>query len=114
MSTSIEIDAPAMAVWSALADFDGYRAWNPFICEASGRLAVGSRLTLRMFPAAGRAMTFRPTVLAAVPGSELRWNGRLFPDRLFPVSDRVFHLDRHPPNPQIHHLHRVSRIVADG
>lgn len=83
ISASIDIDAPATAVWEVLSDLSGYPAWNPFIREAAGTLAVGEKLTLRMFPADGRPMTFTPRVLAATPGEELRWVGHLVLPRIF-------------------------------
>ncbi len=57
--------------------------WNPFIRSASGKLAEGARLTLRLVPPGGRAMTFGPTVLAARPGELLRWIGRLIVPGIF-------------------------------
>jgi len=76
ITTSIDVDAPPERVWAALTSFDAYPEWNPFIRQASGRLQVGETLTLRMFPAQGRPMTFRPKVLVAEPQRELRWIGR--------------------------------------
>lgn len=77
ITTSVDIEAPVERVWAALTSFDYYPDWNPFIRHASGRLAVGETLTLRMFPAQGRPMTFRPKVLVVNPLKELRWIGRL-------------------------------------
>ena len=75
--TEITIAAPAKAVWEVLTDFAAYREWNPFIVEAAGEARVGSKLTLRMQPVGGRAMTLRPTVVEALTGEKLRWRGRL-------------------------------------
>jgi hypothetical protein len=38
---------------------------------------------MRLVPPDGRAMTFRPTVLAAQPGKLLRWIGRLIMPGIF-------------------------------
>lgn len=81
--TSIDIDAAPDAVWAVLSDLSAYADWNPFIREASGELAVGARLDLKMQPEGGRAMRFRPTVLSAEPGRELRWRGRLVAPGVF-------------------------------
>jgi len=43
-----------------------------------GSARVGERLTNRMQPVGGRAVTLRPTVLAADPNRRLRWLGHLF------------------------------------
>jgi hypothetical protein len=83
ISASIDIAAAPERVWAVLADLHAYPEWNPFIRSASGQLAVGARLTLRMVPTGGRAMTFRPTVLAARPGGLLRWIGRLVVPGIF-------------------------------
>ena len=83
ISASIDIAAAPERVWAVLADLHAYPEWNPFIRSASGQLAVGARLTLRMVPTGGRAMTFRPTVLAARPGEQLRWIGRLVVPGIF-------------------------------
>ena len=57
-----------------LTDLARYPQWNPLIREASGQLAVGSRLTLKsVHPSNGRLMTVRPKLLVADPGRELRW-----------------------------------------
>lgn len=87
MSTTIqheiEIDAPPAAVWSVLADTSSYPDWNPFVRRLSGNLEEGARLEARIHAPGGRAMTFKPVVLAAEPERELRWRGRLFVPGLF-------------------------------
>jgi hypothetical protein len=74
MSATIQIDAPPQAVWAILADLGRYPEWNPLFREASGQVAVGSRITLRsVHPANGRLMTVKPKITVADPGAELRW-----------------------------------------
>jgi hypothetical protein len=60
-----------------LSDLPAYQQRNPFIVHADGTAETGSRLTLRMRTAGGRAVTLRPTVLESQDGSRLRWRGRL-------------------------------------
>jgi hypothetical protein len=92
--SSVEIDAPASVVWQMLVDFDAFATWNPFITSAEGPVQVGGRLTLRMQPMTGSAVTLRPTVVEVVEGRRLRWQGRfkvrgLFDaDHLFVVEPR--------------------------
>ena len=83
ISAAVDIAATPERVWAVLADLAAYPQWNPFIRSASGKLAEGARLTLRLAPAGGHAMTFRPTVLAARPGELLRWIGRLIVPGIF-------------------------------
>jgi len=88
ISAAVDIAATPDDVWDVLTDFDRYPEWNPFIREASGEARVGATLTLRMFPAHGRPTTFRPRVLAAEPGRELRWLGRLVLPGIFDGEHR--------------------------
>jgi hypothetical protein len=88
LKTSTDIDASPEAVWAVLSDLPSYPSWNPFIREASGQLAAGERLDLTMQPEGGRAMRFRPTVLEAEPGRELRWRGRLVAPGVFDGEHR--------------------------
>jgi hypothetical protein len=83
ISTTTEIDAPAARVWSVLVDLPGYREWNPFIVEASGNVAVGETLALRMALPGRDPMTIRPRLLIVDPERELRWKGRLLVSGLF-------------------------------
>jgi hypothetical protein len=77
LRTEIDIDATPERVWDVLTDFGTYPQWNPFLVSASGTPAAGERLTVRMQPAGGRAMTFRPTVREVTPGRRLSWLGHL-------------------------------------
>ena len=83
IDTGIQIRAPCSRVWSILIDFGSYPEWNPFITRIAGRPEAGARLTVRIAPPGQRAMIFRPYVLAASPGRELRLFGRLLIPRLF-------------------------------
>lgn len=95
MSTTIEsttvIDAPPKEVWRVLTDFSAYSAWNPFMDRIEGVAATGAKLVVHMQNGA-RGMTFKPTVLVADPGRELRWLGKLGPGGLFD-GERVFILE---------------------
>jgi hypothetical protein len=79
---TVDIPAPAAAVWQILTDTDRYGDWNPFMPRLSGRLGLGERLTLSVRPGT-RTMTFRPTVLAFEDGTLIRWRGRLGVPGLF-------------------------------
>jgi hypothetical protein len=81
--TEIDIPAQPEAVWAVLADGAAYPEWNPFIRHLSGPLQTGGRLRITVQPEGQKAMSFRPRVLSAVPGRELRWLGRLGLPRLF-------------------------------
>jgi hypothetical protein len=83
ISHTIEIDAAPEAVWSELADTGAYPGWNPFVRRLEGQLGQGERLEVEIEPPGGRAMTFKPTVLEATPGRELRWLGRFLVRGLF-------------------------------
>ena len=88
LSTKIDIEAAPETVWAVLSDLPAYPSWNPFIREANGTLAAGERLEVELQPARGRSMRFRPTVLTAQPGRELRWLGRLLVRGLFDGEHR--------------------------
>jgi len=77
VQTDIEIDAPPETVWAVLTDLDSYSDWNPFVVSSRGTPAVGERLTNRLQPPGGRAMTFRPTVTAVENARVFEWLGRL-------------------------------------
>ena len=77
IETTTEIAATPDAVWAVLTDFERYADWNPFITAAEGTARVDERLRIRVHPPRSRAMTFKPTVTAAVPGERLEWLGRL-------------------------------------
>jgi len=83
ISTTIDIDASPQAVWDVLTDFAAYGNWNPFMDRAEGTPEVGAKLVIQMTGNGGRGMTFKPTVLAAIPGQELRWLGKLGVGGLF-------------------------------
>ena len=76
ISTTVDIDAPAQEVWGILTDFDAYGEWNPSM-RIEGTAQPGTRLVVHMGADGGRGTAFKPTVLAAEPGRELRWVGKL-------------------------------------
>lgn len=77
LHTEIEIEAPPEVVWDILTDLAGYEDWNPFVVSSAGTAEVGERLTNRLDPPDGKAMTFRPKVTVVEPGRSFEWLGRL-------------------------------------
>ena len=59
LRTEVEIAAPMDDVWRMLTDLAAYRDWNPFIISAEGWAEVGQRLTNRIRPPGGRAITLQ-------------------------------------------------------
>lgn len=77
ISTSHEFAATPEQVWEVLVDNDAYLEWNPSIIRSSGDFVVGQRVHNVVRTTDG-TMDFRPVVLTADPGRELRWIGRLY------------------------------------
>lgn len=83
LHSEIEIQASAEQVWQLLTDFASFPQWNPFMRRASGEATPGAQLEVHIQPSGARGMTFKPTVLKAEPGRELRWLGHLLIPGLF-------------------------------
>jgi hypothetical protein len=88
LSTEIEFDATPQEVWDVLVDLPAYAEWNPFMKKIQGEPKTGAKLEVRMEPEGERAMTFRPTVLTAEPGRELKWLGHLLVPGIFDGEHR--------------------------
>ncbi|WP_189642742.1 SRPBCC domain-containing protein [Deinococcus piscis] len=83
LRTRVLIDAPPEQVWQVLTDTAQYGQWNPVMVRMTGRLQAGQTIEFENHSQDGNTMTFRPTVLRADAGRELRWLGRLWVPRLF-------------------------------
>jgi hypothetical protein len=81
--TEIDIEASPEEVWPHLVGLSAYAEWNPFITEASGTVEEGQRLSLRLQPPGGRALTLHPRVTTATTGIALEWLGHLGVPGLF-------------------------------
>ena len=77
IETSIEIDRPAAAVWSALTDREQYPHWNTFIRSWQGELSIGARQLVRIEPTETMGQTFRPRITDLETGRLIVWLGRV-------------------------------------
>jgi hypothetical protein len=93
LRTEIDIDATGERVWQVLTDFASFPRWNPFIRQASGEPRSGAKLEVTFQPSGvSRAMSFKPRVLRAEPGRELRWKGHLIMPGIFD-GEHIFMID---------------------
>src|SRR5262249_40272594 len=76
IDTTVDIDASRDAVWDVLTDFASYSEWNPSM-RIEGTAEVGTKLVVHLLADGGHGMSCKPKVLAATPGEELRWLGKL-------------------------------------
>src|SRR5262249_2987257 len=83
ISSTIDIAATRDAVWNVLTDFAGYREWNTIMKHTDVTAPVSTKRVDHMSGNDARGSTFTPKVLAAIPGQELRWLGKLGPGGLF-------------------------------
>lgn len=90
LQTEIEINAGVEQVWEILTDFSAYPEWNPFIRVIHGVPERAARLKVRIQANDAKAMTFRPKVLVADVGRELRWLGRVVLPGIFDGEHRFF------------------------
>jgi len=96
LRTEILIEAEPDRVWEILTDQSALPEWNPFIRELEGELKEGERISIRLTPPRGRAMTFKPKVKLVSPGKELRWLGHLGVPGLFD-GEHIFEIHARGP-----------------
>jgi hypothetical protein len=112
VTTTIDIDADPQAVWDVLTDFPAYPDWNPVMDRIEGTAEVGRRLVVHLAGGGGRGTTFRPTVLVATPGEELRWIGKLARGGLFD-GEHSFVLTANPDGTtRLTHSERFTGILV--
>lgn len=75
--TTFEVRAPADRVWDALTRLDLYPEWNPQIPRASGSMAAGSKIELRLCMPGRPAMEVSATIEEFRPNQLLTWRGHV-------------------------------------
>lgn len=90
--TAISIQAPPAVVWAHLTDLPRYATWNPLVREATGTVAPGARLQVRIQLPGKAPMTFTPTVTEVRPERAFRWRGKLFVRGLFD-GEHIFEVE---------------------
>lgn len=75
LHSEIDIHATPAQIWRVLTDFASYPAWNPFIRQIEGEVAVGERLRICIQLPGQSAMRFTPRLVAVEPGQSLCWLG---------------------------------------
>jgi uncharacterized protein YndB with AHSA1/START domain len=75
-SVTVEIDAPAMVVWSVLVDYERYPEWNPFTVRVDTTLEIGTQIDLHLPDPSKPGETFlnREWVRAVDAPSYLRYD----------------------------------------
>ncbi|MFN0064302.1 MAG: SRPBCC family protein [Myxococcaceae bacterium] len=92
--TEIRINASPAKVWEVFTANNEWSSWNPFVVKSEGRFEVGQRVTNTMVMAGRKPMTFRPKILRAESGKELRWLGRVLIPGVFD-GEHYFQLEAH-------------------
>lgn len=110
--SQIDIDATPQRVWQVLTDLPAYPDWNPFIVRAEGRIAVGSRLRLRMQPVGGRPVTLKPTVVEASDGSCLRWRGTVGIPGLLDAEHEYRIIERDGGGSTLHQVEQFDGVLV--
>jgi hypothetical protein len=86
---TIEVAAPAGAVWDVVTDFARYGEWNPFVVGCASTLEVGSPIDMRVHVFESFAQPQRETILEHVPGKRFCYG--LPGDALGALSSRRSH-----------------------
>ena len=73
----IGVRAPPSAVWEILSDLEGWSRWNPLYPRASGKLAIGARLSLTLALPNAKPEDISPVLVDWVPDMQLVWRLRL-------------------------------------
>jgi hypothetical protein len=110
--SDIEIGASPERIWSVLTDFHSFPDWNPFVRHIEGEARKGEKLRVTIHPPGGSAMTFRPTVLKAEPGRELRWVGHFIVPGLFDGEHYFQVTETQPGRCRLVHGERFSGLLA--
>ena len=89
--TQIEIEAPVERIWEILVDLDRYHEWNPFITNATGRIAPGATFKVSPVSDRGKRHVFVPQVTDYQEHREFTWTGEFY-FRWLALGDHTFRL----------------------
>jgi hypothetical protein len=67
------VKAPAEAIWTVLADIEGWARWNPLYPRASGVIRMGAPLDLELALPGQPPRPIRPIVADWVPNEQIHW-----------------------------------------
>jgi hypothetical protein len=93
---AVVVKAPREAIWALLTELDRYATWNPYITDASGRVAEGSDVELTLENGDGGTDRVTAEIIILRPMRKLEWRTRtLLPGLL--DREQIFRVIPHGP-----------------
>lgn len=110
--SSIDIKAPASAVWAILTDFAMYKRWNPYIRAILGRANDGDALTMTLQRNGRVAMSTSSLLTHVREPCELRWRRRHLAPGLY-STEHWFRIESLPGGGvRFHQTEQVKGLFA--
>ena len=104
----IEIQATPERVWETLTDLGKYPEWNPLLCRAEGKLAVGEKVNLTA-KSASSEMNLLCSVTTVEPNRQFSWKFHVILPFLF-RGEHIFKIE--PINE--HRVRFIDREIFHG
>jgi len=104
----IEIHATPERVWEILTDFGKYPEWNPLLCRAEGKLAIGEKVNLTA-RSGSNDMNLLCTVTNVEPNRQFSWQFHV----ILPFLFRGEHFFKIEPIDE-HRVRFIDREVFHG
>lgn len=106
--TTFVINASAERVWEVLTDLARYPEWNPQITSATGTLAPGKTIDIRLALPGRPAMNLKATIEQADAHKALTWRGHLLAPWFFQGYRRFDIAPRPDGGVTVTHLEKIT------
>lgn len=113
--TEIEIAAPPSKVWSVLIEIDKWKDWSPIITDASGKAALGSKLSITMCGKDGKGgkggPKYQPIVTVFEEPKRFQWMATMMAGFIF-TNGKILELEQSGSGTRLVHKETFSGMMV--
>ncbi len=115
IKTEIEISAPPAKVWSVLTEIDKWKDWSPIINDASGKAALGAKLSITMCGKDGKegkgGPKYQPIVTVFEAPKRFEWMATMMAGFIF-TNGKIIELEQSGSGTRLVHKETFSGIMV--
>ena len=113
ISTEIEIAASPEQVWEVVTNIDSWEKWSPVINKSSGKMALGSQLSITMVgpDQTSDGSSYQPKITSLEAPNSFKWRSHMVNETVF-TNDKVIELQATAVGTKLIHKELFSGMLA--